>query len=58
MKKFEYINLQTSPDKMNQLGQEGWELVAVCGSIGYFKREIEGRTPSESVEKSTIGDEK
>ena len=47
MKKFEYciatINSYahgSSPtDMLNGLGSYGWELVAVSGNFGYFKRE-------------------
>ena len=40
MKKFEYKTNMVSLDQMNQLGIEGWELVAIVDSVGYFKREV------------------
>ncbi len=44
MKKFEYkhvVMLFNEEKKLNQLGQEGWELVCTVMGIDYFlKREI------------------
>ena len=44
MKKFEYkvvTKLLSREDKLNELGREGWELVAVNGGTDFFfKREI------------------
>lgn len=47
MKKFEYWIVYNPPclSRLNELGAEGWELVAVtvqpgAGTVHYFKREI------------------
>ena len=47
MKKFEYTVVSTQDmfygygkTQWNKMGQEGWELVSVNNSYGYFKREI------------------
>ena len=42
MKQFEYkvyTPFLASDEKLNKLGAEGWELVAVDGGTFYFKRE-------------------
>ena len=41
MKKYEYLARPLlSQDDLNKLGQDGWELVCVNGTVYIFKREI------------------
>jgi hypothetical protein len=41
MKKYEYLARPLlSQDDLNKLGQDGWELVCVNGTMYIFKREI------------------
>jgi hypothetical protein len=41
MKKYEYkARPNLSPDDLNTLGQEGWELVCINQNMFIFKREI------------------
>ena len=42
MKKFEYKQLKRAVDfeYLNELGNEGWELVAIQGDFYFLKREI------------------
>ena len=42
MKKFEYKQLKRTVDfeYLNELGNEGWELVAIQGDFYFLKREI------------------
>ena len=41
MKKYEYLSRPLlSQDDLNKLGQDGWELTCVNGTMYIFKREI------------------
>jgi hypothetical protein len=49
MKKYEYLARPSlSQDDLNKLGQDGWELVCVNGSLYIFKREL----PESILDKS------
>jgi hypothetical protein len=45
--------LASHQDRLNQLAVEGWELVAVAGSVGYFRRDSAdaGKAPDSPPEK-------
>jgi len=50
MKKFEYTTCQAVRSLLDNMGKDGWELVAVANGIYYFKRElIEASDPEKEL---------